>query len=212
MQKSDKEKWLEILAVVLTGSMKFVFMDWLDFRTFYIVAACAFWFLFIIRKYKNNPSVLKRWGFKKQNLRQSLLFLLPFGAVVLAGIIFYGIKVNATFLNWHIIPIFLLYPAWGIIQQFIVLGLVAGNLRSLKNTRIMDWQVMFITSLLFALVHCNSTPLVIYTFVMEVIFVITYFKWRNLWALGLFHGWVSSFFLFFVLKRDLLNELLIIFQ
>lgn len=187
-------------------------MDWLDFRTFYIVAACAFWFLFIIRKYKNNPSVLKRWGFKKQNLRQSLLFLLPFGAVVLAGIIFYGIKVNATFLNWHIIPIFLLYPAWGIIQQFIVLGLVAGNLRSLKNTRIMDWQVMFITSLLFALVHCNSTPLVIYTFVMEVIFVITYFKWRNLWALGLFHGWVSSFFLFFVLKRDLLNELLIIFQ
>lgn len=192
--------------------MKFVFMDWLDFRTFYIVAACAFWFLFIIRKYKNNPSVLKRWGFKKQNLRQSLLFLLPFGAVVLAGIIFYGIKVNATFLNWHIIPIFLLYPAWGIIQQFIVLGLVAGNLRSLKNTRIMDWQVMFITSLLFALVHCNSTPLVIYTFVMEVIFVITYFKWRNLWALGLFHGWVSSFFLFFVLKRDLLNELLIIFQ
>jgi membrane protease YdiL (CAAX protease family) len=209
---SNKEKWLEILAVVITGLMKFVFMDWLDFRTFYIVAACAFWFLFILRKYKNNPSVLKQWGFKKQNLKPSFLFLLPFGFIAIMGFLFYGIKVNTILFNWHIIPIFLLYPVWGIIQQFVIIGLVAGNLRSLKNNRFAEWQIVLLTSLLFALLHYNSTPLMIYTFVMEVVFVIAYFKWRNLWALGLFHGWVSSFFLFFVQKRDLLNELLIIFQ
>lgn len=192
--------------------MKFVFMDWLDFRTFYIVAACAFWLLFILRKYKDNPSVLKQWGFKKQNLKPSFLFLLPFGLIAIMGFVIYGIKVNTILFNWHIVPIFLLYPAWGIIQQFVIIGLVAGNLRSLKNTRFAEWQIVLLTSLLFALLHYNSTPLMIYTFVMEVVFVIAYFKWRNLWALGLFHGWVSSFFLFFVLKRDLLNELLIIFQ
>jgi hypothetical protein len=63
----------------------------------------------------------------------------------------------------------------------------------------------------FAWVHYPSLPLMVFTFFMELVFLVAYFKWRNLWALGLYHGWVASLLLFFVLGRDLWNELWTVF-
>jgi hypothetical protein len=208
----DKEKWLEILAVIITGLLKFVLVDWLHLHFLYIIGACLFWIVFIFKKYKNDRSVLKRWGFQRNNLKKSLLYLLPFALIGIAGIIIYGIVVKATFLNWHIIPIFIFYPAWGIIQQFMIAGLIAGNLKTVNSLKINNLHITLLVSLLFSLVHYPSIPLMIYAFIMEFVFLRVYFKWQNLWSLGLYHGWVSSFFLFFVSERDLLNELLVIFQ
>jgi hypothetical protein len=41
---------------------------------------------------------------------------------------------------------------------------------------------------------------------MEVVFIIVYIKWRNLWAMGIAHGWIATFILYFVLERDLWAE------
>jgi uncharacterized membrane protein (DUF485 family) len=46
-----------------------------------------------------------------------------------------------------------------------------------------------------------------FTFAMEVIFLTVYFKWRNLWAIGLAHGWIATFLIYYVLDRDLWTEL-----
>lgn len=211
MFNSDKDRWTEIIAVSITGVLKFVFMDWLELRVFYITAAILFWVLFIYRQYRNTPNIQKYWGFQKLNFKQSFLLLLPFGLLFMACTVIYGFRHETAFLNWHIIPIFILYPLWGVIQQFVVIGLVAGNLKSLTTTKLTNWQIAFVVSLLFTIVHYNSIPLMIYVFVMEFVFIHVYFKWKNLWSLGLYHGWASSFFLFYVLERDLWNELLKIF-
>ena len=212
MAHSEKEKRLEILAVLITGLLKFVLVDWLKLRLFFILFACLFWLIFIYKKYKNDPQILKNWGFQNYNLKQSFLALLPFALFGIAGIIIYGVTTNSALLSWHIIPILVFYPAWGLIQQFLIVGLIAGNLRTPDAGKIADLQIILFTALLFSLVHFPHISLVFYAFVLELILTSIYFKWKNLWSIGLFHGWVSSFFLFFVLGRDLLTELWVVFQ
>jgi len=187
--------------------MKYLFTDWLNLRTFYIGVACIFWSIYIYQRYRKNKQILQHWGFRKNHFNPTFLFLIPFALIMVAAIVWYGISYNAIFLNWHIIPVFIFYPAWGIIQQFLVLALVAGNLHSLPTLKLRKIQIILLISTVFALVHYPSLPLMVFTFFMEMVFAVAFFKWRNLWPLGLYHGWVASLLLFFVLGRDLWNEL-----
>lgn len=212
MVNVNRKRRLEILAVVVTGLLKFILMDWLGFRLFYVVAACIFWVIYVYREYKRNPGVHKSWGFQKAWLRSSFYFLLPVALIFFTGIILYGIFNHIHFFNWHIIPVLVLYPVWGIIQQFMMVGLVAGNLKKLTDVKITDSQIILFTSFLFALVHFPSIPLMGYAFFIEIIFIKAYLRWPNLWTLGLYHGWISTFFIYFVLERDLWSELWLIFS
>jgi uncharacterized protein len=207
LKETDKIKSFEIAAVVATGILKYIFMDWLNLRSAFIGAVCIFWSLYIYKRYKRNNQVLQQWGFRKKYFARTFLFITPFAILLTAAIIWYGISRNAIFLNWHIIPILILYPAWGILQQFLMLALIAGNLQSLSFNRLSTFQVVVLTSGIFALVHYPSLPLMVFTLIMEIIFLLAYFRWRNLWPLGLYHGWVASLLLFFVLGRDLWDEL-----
>jgi len=205
--KTDKRRWIAILAVGITGLMKFILMDWLDMRALYIGAACLFWFFFITKRYRENTYILRDWGFQKNHFKQTFLFLLPFAGAAVAAIIWYGIAFRANFLNWHLIPVLMLYPAWGMIQQFMMIGIIAGNLKKMSTLNLKESHIVLITSLLFALIHSPSLPLMAFAFFMEILFTSVFFRWRNLWPLGLYHGWVSSLFLFFVMGRDLWKEL-----
>ena len=209
--ETDKQRGLEIAAVVATGLLKHVFMDWLNLRAFYIGFACIFWSVYIYKRYRKNKQILQQWGFRKNHFNKSFLFLTPFALLMTAAIVWYGLTSNAVFLNWHIIPVFIFYPVWGFIQQFLILSLFAGNLMSISTIKPSETQIILLTSALFALVHYPSLPLMVFAFFMELVFAIAFFKWRNLWALALYHGWVASLLLFFVLGRDLWNELWTVF-
>jgi hypothetical protein len=56
-------------------------------------------------------------------------------------------------LSWHIFPILILYPVWGIVQQYLVIALVAGNLQDLKYRNIGPSAIILTTALLFGLLH-----------------------------------------------------------
>jgi uncharacterized protein len=211
LNEPDKIRSFEIVAVVATGVLKYIFMDWLNLRSFYIGAAIIFWSFYIYKRYKRNNQVLQQWGFRKKYFTRTFLFITPFAILLTAAIILYGISTHAFFLNWHVIPVFIFYPAWGIIQQFLMLALIAGNLQSVSFIRLNNSQIIILASLVFALVHYPSLPLMIFTFFMELFFLIAYFRWRNLWPLGLYHGWVATLLLFYVLERDLWNELWTVF-
>lgn len=86
-------------------------------------------------------------------------------------------------------------------------GILAGNLISIRNIHFKNYQVILLTSLIFSMVHYPSFFLMIFAFIMQLIFTAVYLKWRNLWTLGLIHGWVGTFLIFCVLKRDLWIEL-----
>ncbi len=191
--------------------MKYIFTDWLELRIFYICSACLFWTVYIYKRYRNDKLILQQWGFRKKHFKQSFLFLLPFALATIAAIVWYGISLQTNFLNWHVIPIILFYPVWGIIQQFLITALVAGNLWTISRVKFNNPQIIILTSVLFAVVHYPSMLLMVFTFFMQLLFISAFFRWRNLWPLGLFHGWVASLLLFFILGRDLWIELWVVF-
>lgn len=204
---SDKVKWFEICAVIATAILKFIFIDWLNLRAVYIVLICLFWLIYIYSKYKRNPESILQWGIQKQHFKQTFLFLLPFAIVCIAGIGLYGYLSGVYILSWHILPILLMYPLWGLIQQFIVAGLISGNLKSIRNPRFYNYQIILLTSLLFSLVHYPNGILMLFTFIMQWIFTYAFLRWKNIWPLGLYHGWIATLLLYFALGRDLWVEL-----
>ncbi|MFO8001859.1 MAG: CPBP family intramembrane glutamate endopeptidase [Marinilabilia sp.] len=211
MAKTNKQKWFEIIAVVLTGALKYILMDWLELRLFYITGACLFWSFYILRQYRADKTILQNWGFRKAGFRQSFLFVLPYAVVIIAAMAWYGITYQAHFLNWHVVPVLFLYPVWGTIQQFLTIALIAGNLRTITTVHFSDGQIILLISALFSIAHFPDVPLMVFTFFMELLFITSYFKYRNLWTLGIYHGLIGSLLLFFVMGRDLWDELWMVF-
>jgi uncharacterized protein len=208
--KSDRKiqyQAIELYAVGLTVLLKFILMDRLGMRAFYISGTCLFWLGYVVFRYREDNSILKFWGFKRENLSKSLYALLPFLITIAVFTWLYGISSGVRILNFHIIPVLMLYPAWGIIQQFMLVCIIALNLQNRVFFSSHKIFLILLVSLFFSMVHFPYITLMVFTFFMEIIFLFAYYRWRNLWAIGLMHGWSATFLLFYVLNRDLWQEL-----
>ena len=202
MTISNKTRILEISFVVLTAIGKFIFMDYLNWRFPFVTVAIILWVSYIIYRSRTNKDILKYWGFRTDNFKKVLLKVLPFGflsVITFFGIGFYQGTLNIT---WHIIPILILYPLWGVIQQFLLIALTAGNMQDLKGQKLNTGVIIFISALLFGAIHYPYMWLIIGTFVLALFYGWVYLNARNLYVLGLFHGWLGGFFYYTVLNRD----------
>lgn len=209
--KEDKYKWIELLAILATGLLKFILMDWLNLRAFYIAGVCVFWLWYVFFRYSSDDSVFKYWGFDKKNFKYSFIALLPLLIVSILFSIVYGIYNGRTIFTWRILPVLGLYPVWGTFQQFLMVGLTAQNLSKINFLNSNKSCIVLFTSAIFCLVHFPSFSLMTFTFCMETIFVLIYLKWKNLWSLGIVHGLIASFIFYYVAGRDLWSELFIWF-
>ncbi len=199
---SDKRRWLEILAVVLTGLGKFIFMDYLDWKFIYISAACLFWISYIFIRYKDDKNILEYWGFTRKDFKETFKIILPFGLISVIAFFIIGHFLETNILSWHILPLLLLYPIWGTIQQFIIVALIAGNLRDMESSSIPYSLIILSTALIFAAVHYPFNLLIIGTFMLAILYSIVYLKKKNLYVLGIFHGCLGALFFYTVMKRD----------
>ena len=118
-----------------------------------------------------------------------------------------GYILKYVFQITNAVPILILYPMWGIIQQYLMLGIVTNGLLTIFQEKKYRYVIIFLVSFFFSLIHSPSYFLMIFTFFMELVFITVYFKWRNLWAIGIAHGWIAIFLLYYVLERDLWTEL-----
>ena len=198
----DTRKYFEIVAVLLTGVLKIILMDALELRVVYIFSAIGFWLFYIIWRVSQDKENLERWGIRKENFEETLRLLALFGAFAVVGFSIYGTGASTLIFNWHLFPLLLLYPLWGMVQQFLMMSMVAGNLSELGNKSLPHWAIVLLTSLLFCSVHLNNLVLAGGTFLLAILYTMLFLKWRNLWPLGLFHGWIGAFFYFFVLGID----------
>jgi len=203
---------VELPALIITAVSKFIVMDWLGMRAFYISAICMFWLCYVYYKYKQDRSVIRYWGFKLENTGRSLLMLMPFLVVCIALMVLFAYRNHTSLLNFHMMPVMILYPLWGTVQQFMLTGIVADILGKTKQLSHHKWAVILLTSFLFGLIHYPHAVLMVFTFIMEIVFLTVYFKWWNLWALGISHGIIATFLLYYVLNRDLWIELFAWFQ
>jgi uncharacterized protein len=199
---SNKRRILEILAVVLTAIGKFFFMDYLNWKFPFVATAIIGWTSYIIYRNKDEKEIGKYWGFRTDNFKIASRKVLPFG--LLSAIIFIciGVYQGTINLTWHVIPILILYPIWGIIQQFLLIALTAGNLQDIKGQTLNKGVIIILSALLFAAVHYPFIWLIAATFILAVFYGVIYLSERNIYVLGLFHGWLGGLFYYTVLGRD----------
>jgi len=195
---------LEISAVLLTGLANFVLADWLGLRLAFVVGASLFWLGFVAIRASADAPVLAEWGFTTRNLGRSLSLLAPMAVLAVSCFIAYGMLAGKLFMHWHVALIFPLYFVWGLVQQFLIVALLAGNLR--RHSRIPQRWIVLLTAFVFALAHAASVPLTIAAFFLAAVTTTVYFRTRNMWALGLFHGLFATGLYYLALGQDLWVE------
>ena len=109
---------------------------------------------------------------------------------------------NSLRLDGDVVPLFLLYPIWGVVQQLLVQGMVAANLSDAPGGLGSPYAVTPIAAVLFGAVHVPNWKLTAATFAMGLAFTPLYLRHRNLWPLGLYHGWLGALFYVWVLDRN----------
>ncbi|HZJ74190.1 MAG TPA: CPBP family glutamic-type intramembrane protease [Perlabentimonas sp.] len=202
MNQNNKIRWFEISAVALTGICKFLLVNIFDLQQLFIAASILFWGIYIIYRKKRNKDILQYWGFTQTN------FLKTFKMVGIFALILIGLfTANAIFkqyqlLDIHLLYVLLLYPIWGLIQQFMMMSLVLGNLIDMSSKKVPEFVYALIVSILFSAVHFPSIILMIITFALALYYSQVFLRYRNLYPLGLFHGWIASFFYYYVLNFD----------
>jgi hypothetical protein len=196
----------EVAAVLATGAAHLVLTTWLHKQMVFTIAAILFWIAFVGVRVHRDRSVLRGWGFTGQGFWHGVRMLLPYSAVGLVATLGYGLVAKTLIFSWRFFLLLALYPAWGLVQQFLVVGLLAGNLR--KGGRLPEGVIILVIAVLFAAIHLPSIPLVVVAGVMIAITTSVYFKTANLYSLGLFHGWIACLSYFFVLGHDPLADLL----
>ncbi|MDO5979747.1 CPBP family intramembrane glutamic endopeptidase [Flavivirga spongiicola] len=208
---SNKRRLIEILGVVLTALGKFIFMDYLDWRLFYVVFATTLWILYIIFRYKVEKGVIRYWGFRTDNFKYALKLMVPFATISVMLFLGIGHYQNTINITWHILPLLITYPIWGSMQQFLIIGLIAGNLNDLKNRKLSKGFIIFITALLFSVVHFPSIWLMIGTFALALFYGYMYLKVKNIYVMGVFHGWLGALFYYTVVNKDPFQEVFLKF-
>ncbi len=199
---SNARRNFEIIAVLVTGLGKFIFMDILEFRFPYIATACIFWILYIFRRKKEIPTILNYWGLNFNNFKNTFFGLLPLAILFSVAFLIIGNKMNTNILNLNIIPILLIYPVWGIIQQFIMIGIFARNMKDNDRTKLPTSVIVLLTAILFAVVHFPFTILVVATFFLAIVYTTLYFRGKNLLVMGIYHGWIGALFFYTIMARD----------
>jgi hypothetical protein len=195
-----RSNWLEVVAVVGTGFLHLLLKPLGLQAVFVIVAVCA-WLVYIVYRTIQKPAILSNWGFRRTALGHAFIVtsLLALAAAALMALFAHATK-NFS-ISRDAWPLFALYPIWGTIQQFLVQGLVVRNL-SLKPIALKPLTLVLVGAVLFSMVHVPNLSLTFATFCLGLLFVPVYLRFRNLWPLGLYHGWLGALFYLWVLGRN----------
>ena len=193
---------VETASVIVTGILHLIFVGVLNAKAVFIAFALIAWSGYIAMRVRKDRRLLEVWGFRCDNIRITFIisgFATAIGILAMAVI---GLTQKSLSFHWHMLPLLLLYPIWGVIQQFLVQALVAGNLSRSSGMIGSASFVTIVSAALFALVHMPDLKLAIGTFCLGLAFTPIYLRWRNLWPLGIYHGWLGVFAYFWVLHRD----------
>ena len=191
----------ELIAIVVAGGLHVaaeVTVSSTAARVFNVGVAIAFLF-YVTWRAGSTRHMVHIWGMQFANFWPSLKFQLMFGLPAMALLVAYGIYSNSfppprTF--WLAV---ILYPVWGIVQQFALQNLLVRNLRTVVRPRVAR---ALLAAGFFGLAHVPLIPIVVLTFVGGFFLTWIYEHRPNLWAAGCVHGVLGAMAFYFVLGKD----------
>ncbi len=143
--------------------------------------------------------VISRGGISNDNFAEAWRPLAIFGAISAVAMAIGGLALGNFTLHWHLLLALAIYPIWGIIQQYLVQGIVAHNLKELGGGTL---AITLITAGLFGVIHLPFAVLMVATFGLGLVFTPHYLRYRNVVVLGIWHGWLGTLLYFWILGRD----------
>jgi len=193
-------KWFEVGAVVATGVLHLVFKS-IGAKGLFIALASTSWIGYIAFQVRGDRSKWERWGFRTDNLWDAFKWPTVLFVVAFTMMAWYGFMTGRELWQDHMLFLLLLYPLWGILQQFLVQALGVNNLMRLfpRHGLLLAMPVGVV---LFSAVHFPNWRTMLATGILGCCFIPLYIRDRNLWPLGLYHGWLGTFFYLWVLGRD----------
>lgn len=159
-----------------------------------IVVIVAGWIAYLGYLVVKDRPRLVEMGFRREGLGATAAAALGFFAVACVGMAVFG----TVRFGVNMLILAALYPIYGLVQQWLVQGIVARQL----VTRAPAWVVVPATALVFGLLHMPDRLATVATFVLGLVFVPIYLRWRNLWALGFVHGWLAIPMYFWIVGID----------
>jgi len=93
----------------------------------------------------------------------------------------------------------LLYPFYGLAQQFALQALIARNLRPVVRSQRLR---ILLAAALFSAAHFPNNVLMLLTLIAGLGFTWIYETHQNLWAVGMVHGLVGALAYYLVLGLD----------
>jgi uncharacterized protein len=197
----------EIGAVILTALLQPVFVMLLRQRALFILLALVAWAIYLVGRCRTERGAFREWGFRKEGLAAAFAATTLFALAALLVMGGLALAHHTLVVCWPMLVLLALYPIYGLFQQLLLQGVFV---RAVTASATGVWPKIgatLLAAILFGAIHLPDTKLVIATFVLGLIFTPIYLRWRNLWPLGLYHGWLGVFFYYWLLGRDPWAEL-----
>lgn len=194
----------ELAAVVATGGVYLVFENLLGLKLPFLALCVASWVVYLGIRVKRDPSTLRDWGFRVDTLAASSLACAAFFAVAAGAILSWR-----AWKGWPALPgstslLFLVYPVWGLMQQFLVQSLIAGNLDRLGAPRAV---IVPVAAVLFGLAHAPDAPLMALCAGAGLAWTSIFLRYPNLVPISLTHAWLGSLAYLLILERNPWREM-----
>ncbi|GJL66396.1 MAG: hypothetical protein NPIRA05_13670 [Nitrospirales bacterium] len=186
--------------MVFTGLLHLVFQE-LGAKGLFIVLASISWMTYVGWRVWQSPDHWRRWGFRTDNLKAALIWPTIVFIIAMVGMLVLAFSDGRELWSTHIPVLLLLYPIWGVLQQFLVQALGVSNIVKLFP-KVSSWGVVLLGACLFSVVHVPEWWLMLATWSLGCVFIPSYLQHRNLWILGVYHGWLGTFFYLWVLNQD----------
>ena len=191
----------ELVAIVLVGLVHILVEIGFSERlaTACNVAVSIAFLGYLLWRIRRTIGVLRTWGLRRDNFWSAGLAQLRFMVVGVLAVIAVAAATKSLSLPVTFWLTVILYPAWGIAQQFALQNLIANNLTQMLTTPV---ALAVGSAALFAISHYPKMELVALTFVGGIFFTLIYRRNPNLWAVGIAHGVLGSLAFYLILQED----------
>ena len=199
----SQRQWAEMGAVVLTGAGHLAASQ-AGLSGAYIPVVIGGWGGYVGYRGLTEDAFFRDLGFTSENLGPAFRDASLLAGAATVGMVIVGAAQGTLRLDADMLPLLVLYPAWGLTQQMLVQGMVT---RHLDDAGLRPYAVTPISAATFGSVHIPNWELTAATTGLGMAYAGLYQRHGNLWPLGIYHGVLGAEFYVWVLGRNPWEEM-----
>lgn len=193
----------ELAAILATGLLFLVFENVLHRKVEFLIPSALLWTAYAGRRLQRERGLASQWGLRVDNLASAAPPLLAFFGAGVFSLAAWHAAAGGPGVPGDAWILFLLYPLWSFVQQFVLQALVASNLECLGLPRP---RVVSVSAALFGIAHLPDWPLALLCAGAGLVWTSLYLRRRHLPLLALTHAWLGALAFFWILHRNPWDE------